>query len=214
MHPAPSHSGVSSVAPSCLPLHESCDSHEVVECGLDSPQRGAAESLVRRAFAAKHGADVHSFMPTLFALRGHRGRFCSVAGFRDAASGPLFLERYLRNPVQQELSCKLDREISRDDIVEVGNLAGSGCGAAYRLALLLPSLLLSRGKRWLVFTATDAVRQMLERQRAPLFELAAADARCVAGGIDNWGSYYDNDPRVLAGYLPDGLKLALAGARA
>jgi hypothetical protein len=53
-----------------------------------------------------------------------------------------------------------------------------------------------------VFTATSAVRGILQGLGAPLVELARAEASCVADGPDRWGRYYDTDPRVLAGYLP------------
>jgi hypothetical protein len=184
-----------------------CGSHDLIECERGSRWRCEAEDLIRRAFAAKHGAAIRTFMPTLLALQGRGGRICSVAGFRSAAEETLFLERYLTAPIEQELARRVGRDVARADIVEIGNLAGCGCRAACRLALLLPSLLLARGKRWVVFTATDAVRQLLSRHEAPIVELAVARAHCVAGSGDDWGRYYDRDPRVLAGYLPDGLKL-------
>jgi hypothetical protein len=43
---------------------------------------------------------------------------------------------------------------------------------------------------------------------APLVELARADGACVAGASDEWGRYYETDPRVYAGYLPDADRLA------
>jgi hypothetical protein len=66
----------------------------------------------------------------------------------------------------------------------------------------LPAYLLSRDYQWIVFTATSAVRGILQGFGAPLVELARADAALVKSGQDQWGSYYQNDPRVLAGYLP------------
>jgi hypothetical protein len=41
-----------------------------------------------------------------------------------------------------------------------------------------------------------------------MYELASARAERVAGLTDDWGRYYQADPRVMAGYLPAGLKLA------
>jgi hypothetical protein len=65
----------------------------------------------------------------------------------------------------------------------------------------LPPLLLSQGRTWIVFTATDTVRGLLARLGAPLYEIAPASAR-RAPNEDHWGSYYQHDPRVMAGYLP------------
>ena len=87
-------------------------------------------------------------------------------------------------------------------MVEVGNLAGTNCRAAMRMVAALPSYLLTRDYQWIVFTATSAVRGILQRFGAPLVELARADGSRVAGGEDRWGRYYENDPRVFAGYLP------------
>ena len=30
----------------------------------------------------------------------------------------------------------------------------------------------------------------------------------VAGGRDDWGTYYETDPRVFAGFLPDSRRIA------
>lgn len=182
-------------------------------CERGDACRDELECFVHDAFAAKHGAEVHSFMPSLFALRSSNGRLCSVAGFRAAADEPLFLERYLPKPIEHALSEALGTPIRRDQIVEVGNLASISCRAAMTLMLELPRLLLERGQHWMVFTATDTVRTLLDAYRAPLIQLATAKADCVAGFGDDWGRYYDTDPRVMAGFLPNGAKLRRAERR-
>jgi hypothetical protein len=71
------------------------------------------------------------------------------------------------------------------------------------MVALLPDHLLSCNFQWIVFTATSAVRQILLGFGAPLIELARADGTRVSAGTDQWGRYYETDPRVYAGYLPD-----------
>ena len=93
--------------------------------------------------------------------------------------------------------------VRRHEVVEVGNLAGAICRAAMRMVAALPAYLMAREYRWIVFTATSAVRGILAGFGAPLVELARADAARVAQGPDRWGRYYERDPRVLAGYLPN-----------
>ena len=61
-------------------------------------------------------------------------------------------------------------------------------------------------------TYRRAVRGILEKFSAPTIELASASSECI-DRPDEWGRYYQNDPRVMAGYLPDGIGLALTGAR-
>lgn len=179
---------------------------EVYERG--NPGRPELESFIRTAFERKHGASVHTFMPTLAALRGGRGMLLSVAGWRNARLEPLYLEAYLDRPVEDVLSAQTGHPVPREEIVEVGNLASGGCSAARYLVALLPNLLLERGHRWVVFTATAAVRRIMDSFNAPLLDLGSASAAHVAGRADQWGRYYAADPRVMAGHLPDGARLA------
>lgn len=183
-----------------------CTHHQLLVCGRSDPMRVELERFVQDAFVARHGAHVCSFMPTLLAMHGNRG-VCGVAGFRRAADEPLFLERYLDRPIEAAIEAATKRGVPRSQIVEVGNLAGLSCRAAVRLVLELPQLLLAQGHRWIVFTATEQVRQLLGAFRAPLIELAPARATCVAGLGDDWGRYYETDPRVMVGYLEDGLAM-------
>jgi hypothetical protein len=152
---------------------------------------------------------VHAFMPTLLALEGRRGRVCGVVGFRNAATEPLFLERYLDAPVELALAEHVGKPVIRSQIVEVGNLASLSCRAACHLVAALPRVLLADGNQWIVFTATAAVRGMLAKFRAPVIELARATRDRLDEG-EEWGRYYDNDPRVVAGYLQHGIAPALA----
>jgi len=188
-----------------------CSRHTLVAYESHDARRARIEAFVQQAFARRHAAHVRSFMPTLLALEGRGGRVCGVVGFRNASAEPLFLERYLARPVEAELSARTGRRIERDGIVEVGNLASLSCRAAFHLVAILPRVLMERGNRWIVFTATSAVRGILEKFSAPTIDLASASRECI-DKPDEWGRYYDSDPRVMAGYLPDGIGLVLSRA--
>jgi hypothetical protein len=183
----------------CRPLGSSLS---LAEAEADAPERPELEGFVREAFHRRHGATVASFMPTLLSFRDGGGDLRGVIGVRGAGPAPLFLEQYLEQPVEAAIARAAGREVRRDEIVEVGNLAGANSRAAMRMVASLPAYLLSRDYRWLVFTATDAVRAILQGFGAPLVELARADASRITAGDDQWGRYYQRDPRVLAGYLP------------
>lgn len=184
-----------------------CLRHELVLYQADDPRREELEVFVRDVFRARHGARVCSFMPTLLAMRNDVGAVCSVAGFRSGDSQELFLERYLDEPVERAIASVSRRVVSRSEIVEVGNLAGVNCRSAMRLVLGLPRILLDRGHRWMVFTATDTLRDLLASYHAPLLDLAPASAARAQNTGDDWGRYYESQPRVMAGYLADGLSL-------
>lgn len=170
--------------------------------GTDAPDRAELEAFVGAAFKRGHDATVTSFMPTLLSFRDHGGDLRGVVGLRGAAPQPLYLEQYLEQPVEAAIASATGHTVRREQVVEVGNLAGTNCRTAMRMVALLPGYLLSRDYRWIVFTATSTVRGILEGFGAPLVELARADGARVAGSPDRWGRYYEKDPRVLAGHLP------------
>jgi hypothetical protein len=170
--------------------------------------RPELEAFVRAAFARSHAAEIRTFMPSLLGFRDGEQRLRGVTGLRPAASGSLYLEQYLDVPVEVAIARATGRHLQRADIVEVGNLAAGNCRSAVRMVAQLPAFLLARDFKWIVFTATRTVRQILLGFGAPLVELAQASGARVAGGLDAWGGYYDHDPRVFAGYLPDSWRLA------
>jgi hypothetical protein len=183
----------------------------------DDADRAELEAYVRARFAAKHGAEVRTFMPTLISFRERHGELRGVAGIRGAEESRLYLEQYLDRPIEERLTDALRsqpvdrggaRVVRRDEIVEVGNLAGASCRAAVRMVAQLPVFLMNRRYSWIVFTATSALRQILDGFGAPLVELGRADPSSVAVAADSWGRYYETDPRVFAGYLPDADRLA------
>ncbi len=174
----------------------------VAEARVGSANRQELETFVADAFLRRHEATIQSFMPTLLSFRDHGGALRGVIGLRGAAGQPLYLEQYLERPIEDAMSSAIGRPVERREIVEVGNLAGSNCRTAMRMVALVPAYLLAREYRWIVFTATVAVRSILQGLGAPLVELARADGARVSQAPDRWGRYYDSDPRVLAGYLP------------
>jgi hypothetical protein len=165
--------------------------------------RAELEAFVGDAFARKHEARVTSFMPTLLSFRDPAGALRGAVGLRGAGDHRLFLEQYLDQPVESAISSAIGRPILRRQVVEVGNLAGANCRTAVRMVALLPAQLLARDYQWIVFTATSAVREILLGFGAPLIELARAESARIAVGSDEWGRYYQTDPRVFAGFLPD-----------
>jgi len=168
----------------------------------EQPLRSELEAFVNAAFLRKHGAHVRSFMPTLLSWNVGGARL-GVVGLRAAQEEALYLENYLEAPIERTLAERAGRQLPRARIVEIGHLASRNCLAAARIAAALPRYLLELEYEWIVFTGTRTVRGILGRLGAPLHELAPASAECVSATPDSWGRYYDAEPRVYAGFLPD-----------
>jgi hypothetical protein len=122
----------------------------------------------------------------------------AALGIRPAANGtPLFLEHYLDAPIENTLATKLQRPISRDSIVEVGNLAAEPPGSARYLFIALTAYLWGAGYEWTVFTAVPRVINSFARLGIPLQPLVEATIDRLPATRDNWGNYYDQRPQVV-----------------
>lgn len=171
----------------------------------DRPRAGVEHYIARR-YAQCHGARVSGFMPWLLAAeRG--GRFAAVLGFRLAGDGVLFLERYLEHPVETVIAGSVRRPVQRDTVIEIGNLAASSPRASRLLITLLVEALRRGGFRWIVFTATRRVRELVQDMGFPLGVLAAADPVRLGEERAAWGRYYDAEPMLMVGDLAVGATL-------
>jgi hypothetical protein len=103
--------------------------------------------------------------------------------------------------VEKALAALLGERVPRGGIVEVGNLVSAGAGAARRFLPALGRHLASLGHRWVVFTATREVRELLQRLSYPVHLLAPARPERLPDRGAAWGSYYAHDPSVMAGRL-------------
>lgn len=165
-------------------------------------RRHAVEAFIRRRFAEEHGARVTRFMPCLLGLHAADGSLHGAVGLRLARTGPLFLERYLDRPVEEALADRGIAGVSRERLVEVGNLAADGQGTARRLIVELAGRLSGEGLDWVVFTATPTLANSFRRLGLAPHRLGAADPSRLGAERADWGRYYDGHPQVMAGAVP------------
>lgn len=126
----------------------------------------------------------------------------AALGYRRAAGGPLFLERYLDVPVEEALRERLGAPVERKDIVEIGCLAANSPPAMIQLWMQVAAELHAQAE---VATAvlSAPLRSMLGRIGIQLFSLAPASANRLGEAALQWGEYYRTDPVVCAAYLSD-----------
>lgn len=161
--------------------------------------QGEAECFVRHAFRAAYDARTEHFAPSLMSLRNDAGDLLAVLGLRPVGAERLFLEQYIDQPIEQLLSAAVAAPIDRGALVEVGNFAVGAAGGGRWLITALTACLYAAGHRWAVFTCGPALRNAFGRLGIELVDLAAADpGRLTAEEFARWGSYYDQQPRVMA----------------
>lgn len=164
--------------------------------------RAELERFIAERFRKMHGAHISHFCENLLGLRDERGAWRAAAGYTPAAGERLFLEQYLDRPIEEALAHAVGTHVARTDIVEVGNLAAVPPGFARCFIPALGRYLIDRKYRWVVFTATRQVRNLLDRLCFSAHALApAARSRLSDGGGAAWGTYYANDPTVMAGCI-------------
>ena len=142
-------------------------------------RRAALEGFIRQRFAEHYQARVRHFMPCLLGLHDQNGEVQGAVGLRSAQRRPLFLERYLDEPIERAVSQRCGLE-TRTEIVEVGNLAAFGNASARLLIVALTDLLVAQGFRWVVFTGTSALLNSFQRLALEPLPLGLADPTRMA----------------------------------
>lgn len=162
--------------------------------------RQAVEDFIIGIYARAYGAQIGVHYPILMSVRDDTGHILAALGFRYADAEPLFLEQYLTAPVEEILGSP------RHGIVEIGNLASEGGGASLFLFAALSTYLHHKGKDHAVITGTRYLDRRFHELGLQPQKLAPADPALLLQQDENWGSYYDTDPHVMAGRIDEGYK--------
>lgn len=165
-----------------------------------APQAAAVKNFITRIYANAYKAQISVHYPVLVALYDDAGNIMAATGIRSAAESTLFLEQYLEKPVEQVLS------ITRDKVVEIGNLASGSKGAGLLLFAALAVHLRAKGFKKSVMTGTGYLEKRfrflgLEPQRH-----AKADPTMLQNTDETWGSYYETQPHVISLSISHGYK--------
>ena len=160
--------------------------------------------FVREKYRETYNAQLTECMPWLLSQRDGQGELKAACGIRLAASGPLYLEQYLDNPVEVLMSQHFPDAVARSAIVEVGNFAADD-GASARVMYAAICLLLNHYHfTHIVFTGTHKIRNIFSRLRLNPVLLTDAHPERLRDGNNRWGSYYQYQPQVMVGELAGG----------
>lgn len=170
-----------------------------------APERARVESFIQRIYAESYNAKITVNYPTLMSVRDLEGNIMAAVGFRPAGDERLFLEQYTVAPIEESLSQIYSRTIRRRQIAEIGNLASSGGGASIFLFMAMASHLNNKGIGHAVVTGTDYLHKKFINLGLNPQKICDATPEAVSGKTEQWGSYYDTNPRVLTGSITDSL---------
>lgn len=170
----------------------------VLLCPETHSVRRSLEAYIGGLYAHWFDARIGQYMPTLMGVLDRDGRLQGALGLRGGEAPSFFLEHYLDGSCEATLAAATGRPVARQDLVEVGNLAGSTAGGTRLLILALTSFLVGSGFEWTVFTATRSLRNSFLRLGGQIVDLGPATAARLPDGGLGWGRYYEMDPRVSA----------------
>lgn len=121
------------------------------------------------------------------------------AGLKFANQGDLFSEQYLEEPIERILNSKLEKNINREEIVEIGALTSVSGGIGSLIVRKIPFLAKCLGAKYLLCTVTADVRKLMEFNNIKFVKICDSDNEKLKSEKLNWGSYYDNQPET--GYI-------------
>ncbi|MDX2505628.1 MAG: thermostable hemolysin [Gammaproteobacteria bacterium] len=183
-----------------------------------NPNRARLETFISDVFKKYYNAEIDQFYPTLLSIETDKDNhnnlnseqsIKAVAGVRCAAEQMLFSEYYLPEKLETELQLQYGQSISRQVVVEVGNLAPATVGQMRWLIASITGFLYSAGFQYIVFTAVPGVYNAFKRMDMPLKVLTEAKQECLPEAIQHkWGpEYYQSKPVVLSGDIVEGFDI-------
>ena len=168
----------------------------------DSTLRAEVERYVGDKFESSYGATLAEFLPLFLTLRCSDNLSASAGISLGSASEKFFLEQYLDGPVEKELEQLCGEIVRREQLAEIGNLVATTLGASRLMFIILASILNQAGYEWMVFTATRPLLRSLQKMGFETQVITQAKPnRLDTNSNADWGSYYDNQPQVVAGRL-------------
>lgn len=161
------------------------------------PDRQQVENYIAGKFADEHNAQISHFMPLLLTVSCLK-KYSAAVGLRTA-NDKLFVDHYLPEGAFAAVQAlDSNKQLHRQQVVEIGNLVSTQRGSSQLLFIILTSLLHKAGAEWVIFTATRQVQQLLVRLNLPTISLCTAEKSRLGDQGEHWGSYYDNQPEVMA----------------
>lgn len=161
--------------------------------GYGDAERQRVSRFIADQYRSHYNACINVDYPNYISVRNGQGTILAAAGFRYAGDNKLFLEQYMERPVESVLG------VSRQQIVEIGNLASLGGGASLFLFMALASYLKTGKTSHAMVTSTASLERRFKLLGLKPERICAADPARLAPTAEQWGSYYDAQPWVLSG---------------
>jgi hypothetical protein len=177
---------------------------QVALFGPNDVGRRLVENFIAAVYLARYQARLSCFFPHLLAYYDNQGQLVAAVGLRSGDEGSLFAEQYLEQPVEVVMAQRAIAQIRRQDVVEVGNFAAITPGLARELIMQVTCTLAKARRPWVLFVATQQLRNAFQRLHLSPIELAEANPDRLTDQESDWGDYYASRPRLMCGNVAQG----------
>jgi hypothetical protein len=161
-------------------------------------RRAGLQQFIAEVYLRRYGARIVHFAQELIGFQDDAGHWLAAAGYTPAADAPLFLQQYLDVPVEEAIAARIGLPVKRVQVVEAGNLAALGPGAARDMITHLATVLHRMQLGWVVLTCTRMLLNSFFRLGLAPIALAQANPQRLPDCGKSWGSYYQSNPVVVA----------------
>ncbi|MCW8995479.1 MAG: thermostable hemolysin, partial [Psychromonas sp.] len=160
---------------------------------LQCAARKEVEDFIRQGFKKAYAANIEITMPVLLAV--NNGKWKAALGIRSATE-KLFVEQYLQFPIEQHAPLA-GKNIDRQQIAEIGHLYSNARKFTIPLFLVMAVALFCRDFKYVVFSGTERVLNIITQTGIDTTYLTTADPALLENSGDDWGSYYETNPQVV-----------------
>jgi len=171
----------------------------MLACDQHHELRPVVDDFIAKGFKSHYQASISVSMPYLIALQ--QGQLKAALGVRSARD-TLFTQQYLDSPIVDILA-KLEKgvfqhSIEAHQVAEIGHLYSNAKMFTLPLMLVTAVTLHMQGFRYMVFTGTEHLIQLIEKTGVDVHLLANANQARLIDSTQDWGTYYDTQPKVAA----------------
>jgi len=165
------------------------------------PGRPQIEQEIRSAYEKNFGANFSHFMPSLISAAKPGQKAHLRFGICAAADHDLYLESYLPEPIEACLSHAICSRVERSSIAEIGNLSLNHIDNLQHDLFAIATFCQQQGYRYVVCTATRALRLLFLRAGMKPVHLGNAEQHDAPADGAHWGSYYESRPQIIGGNI-------------
>ncbi len=166
------------------------------------------EKFVQENYQKSFHVSIEELFPHFLTIQNSiSSQYQAVVGINKAENSSLFSEYYLQKSIEEELGVipsynkAINASRSRNNIVEVGNLATKSGKVFRQLIVALTVYLYTAGYEYVVFTTFPVVSNSFKRMGLKLHQLASASLEQLPPSQQQqWSQqYYNLEPKVFAG---------------